>query len=316
MSLKDLQNKIDTKEKENKRFKVFTAKEIVKPFFEKIDRSTGAPLQFGFKTFDDLFDGDMRGQLAAFIGYGGTKKSLFALNMVNSNANTENTKSLYSTMEMPKERLFTRMIDYSFDPYYDESKMKSYRGSSYIKYQYKKDKGNIVENVENMIDDYYGKRLLISDTTRMTIDDYRKLLDEHKPDILVVDGLSRMGGQGSETEMYSNNSGDLKDLVNEYNVLGILICHCSKGATKTTRDLSRFVRGSEKILDNCDFVISFSLCEKDNGYDEKYGWMRLEDKRNTGKIIDQIYEFDELRLTMSDCNLEPKSFESFKEDKY
>ena len=240
---------------------------------------------------------------------------MFALNNANLNANKSETKTIYSTMEMPAVRLLHRMIDYSCDPlYYPDNSMQMVRGSYYLKQEIKKGNHEAVrETLKKELSSYYGNRLLISEQTRMTIDDYRRLLDREKPDILVVDGLSRMGGQGTETEVYSNNSGDLKDLVNEYECFGVLICHCSKGADLTTRDLRRYVRGSEKILDNCDFVISFSKCFDQNGEeDEDYGWMQLVDKRNTGKTINQIFYFDSLRLTMNDCSLDPMSFEQSK----
>lgn len=313
--MSDILNKLDKKiKKAQDKYKLYTASELVDRF---VDQYTDKrePIRFGINAFDDLFDGNLRGQLGAYVGYGGTKKSLFALNNANYNSNISETKTVYSTMEMPAVRLLHRMIDYSTDPQYEnEYEAELLRGTDLLKKEIKAGYQQEVRKVlKEELDKYYGRRLLISEQTRMTVDDYRKLLDREKPDILVVDGLSRMGGQGTETEMYSNNSGDLKDLVNEYECFGILICHCSKGAELTTRDLRRFVRGSEKILDNCDFVMNFSLCETDSGdYDEKYGWIRLVDKRNTGKIIDQIYEFDKLRLMMKDCHLEPQSFETKK----
>lgn len=311
-SLKKLEKKIN---KIENKYKLYTASELTDRFVDQYLDKGEKKISFGFEAFDELFDGDVRGQLAGYIGYGGAKKSLFALNNANLNANTTETKTIYSTMEMPALRLLNRMIDYSSEPlYYPKDSITLTRGSYYLKQEIKNGNHERVRNVlKEELSSYYGNRLLISEQTRMTIDDYKRLLDKEKPDILIVDGLSRMGGQGTETEMYSNNSGDLKDLVNEYNCFGILICHCSKGAELNTRDLRRYVRGSEKILDNCDFIISFSQCETSDGEkDEKYGWMQLIDKRNTGKTINQIYNFDSLQLKMNDCHLDPRSFENTK----
>jgi hypothetical protein len=126
-----------------------------------------------------------------------------------------------------------------------------------------------------------------------------------------VDGLSMMGGKGTETELYSQNSADLKQLANEENILVILICHVSKGAEKWTRDLSRNIRGSEKILDNCDFYATLSQIQEANNpelYRQDIGFINFVDKRGTGKTIDVVYSFDPKRLKMAESMLDPSLF--------
>ena len=136
--------------------------------------------------------------------------------------------------------------------------------------------------------------------------------DELKPiDILIVDGLAGMGGSGSETEMYSKHSKELKALANKWKILVILICHASKGGKKTDRDLSGLVRSSEKIIDNCDFYITTSLFkESKDEFNQQYGAMRLINKRGSGNTIDTVYDFNGKKLLMNDSLLEFNQFDS------
>jgi replicative DNA helicase len=150
----------------------------------------------------------------------------------------------------------------------------------------------------------------------MTYEHYRKAIEKvtettGKPSILVVDGLSMMGGKGTETEVYSRNSADLKELANEENIFIILICHVSKGAEKHTRDLSRNIRGSEKILDNCDFYMTMSQIQdlsNPETYVQDKGFISFYDKRGSGKTVDLLFNFDPKRLWLLNSPEDPKQY--------
>ena len=119
----------------------------------------------------------------------------------------------------------------------------------------------------------------------------RALEDNHEINTLIVDGLSMMGGMGSEVELYSENTAHLKEIANEYNIFVGLIAHLSKGADIDTRDIRPFIRGSQKILDNCDFAFMFSLIKdvvNDGEIEKDKGYIRLINKRGTGNVINQI----------------------------
>ena len=88
-------------------------------------------------------------------------------------------------------------------------------------------------------------------------------------------------------------------------MLVFLICHVSKGGKKTDKDLSSLVRSSEKIIDNCDFYITSSLFESENEteeFDQINGNLRMVNKRGTGNTIDVVYEFNKLRLSISESD--------------
>jgi hypothetical protein len=118
-----------------------------------------------------------------------------------------------------------------------------------------------------------------------------------------------MGGKGSETELYSKHSKELKELANKWKILIFLVCHVSKGGSKVDRDLSDKVRSSEKIIDNCDFYITASLFENEDEFNKDFGAMRLVNKRGTGNTLDIVYEFNRLRLLMTDTDFNFKSFD-------
>ena len=66
----------------------------------------------GFSKFDEDLRNNLRGKLGIFAGYGGSKKSLFALNLSCHNAFKQSGKAVYSTMEMSATNLLDRVIDF------------------------------------------------------------------------------------------------------------------------------------------------------------------------------------------------------------
>jgi hypothetical protein len=263
-----------------------------------------------FNDINQVVQGRLRGKLGVLMGYGGTKKSLYALNIALRNMKLVDDIFIYSTMEMGVPQLIDRIIDHEVKCTYGnnahETAAKILRedineGRSYIRGQ---------------LGEVLGNRLQIISNSRMTYEGYKKAVQKCKetignPVMLIVDGLSMMGGKGTETELYSQNSADLKQLANEENILVLLICHVSKGAERWTRDLSRNIRGSEKILDNCDFYATLSLIqdvENPEVYRQDIGFLNFVDKRGSGKVIDVVYSFDSKRLRLGESMYDPSIF--------
>lgn len=86
----------------------------------------------------------------------------------------------------------------------------------------------------------------------------------------------------------------------KWNLFFILICHISKGEDRESKDLSKSVRGSEKIIDNCDFYISMSqhklIVDGSPDYNNKWGNFRLVNKRGSGRSLDVFYELNTQNL--------------------
>jgi KaiC/GvpD/RAD55 family RecA-like ATPase len=262
---------------------------------------------FGFETIDNHYKGKLRGCFCPIIGYGGTKKSLLAQNIAYCNIN--DSISIYSTMEMGAVRLLSRLIDMKCDG-------EKFNASYELEWH-----NNITKRIDAK--KYYNEvfapaftnKFFITENNSLTAEDYDIMLSELeskkiKPDILIVDGLSRMGGIGTETERYSKHAAELKTLANKWNIFVLLICHVSKGGKKTDRDLSALVRSSEKVIDESDFYITMSLFDDGNdNFDQGYGALRLFDKRGTGNNIDVVYEFNQKKLLMRESDKDFKYFE-------
>ena len=286
---------------------------VLKPFYEWVPEwEQGLHEKHDLTTIFPAIDKDIksfRGKLAAFVGYGGTKKSLCALNILLLNA-YHKRRGIYSTMEMPARELMSRIVDYSIDAETNASEL--------IK---DLDKEKVLEILRNTITPMYGDRLLITENGRLEYDQYEMMVERTirelgSLDILVVDGLSMMGGSPKEVERNSENSRNLKQLANKYNIFVIMICHVARGMTKHTRDVNSYIRGSEKILDDVDFTWDFSLLiNRDTSlvdqieYRNDLGYIKCWNKRGTGATTNLIYSFDSKKLKMEETNLPPFSYE-------
>jgi replicative DNA helicase len=307
--LRDIQEKLKLRELNTYK----TPEQLVEQWAERVQKSIDRPLTTGFSKIDQDLDLVLRGEVCAVIGYGGTKKSLWALNQANRNSSMFNTRTIYSTMEMSPTRLLDRIIDFAHveeNPREKENIHRAFRQA--IK------NGNIkqvVKDLQELLGRYYGDRLIIDWQPSMNYDRYKTLIEDVEArygevDSLVVDGLSMMEARGSETEAYSQHTKELKMLANAKDIFIPVICHCSKGGQPDERDIQRFVRGSEKITDNVDFYMMFSKILNNEGEQNKdYGWIRFVNKRGTGNIIDQVYKFNQPKLCLEDTDISPSQFE-------
>jgi hypothetical protein len=254
-------------------------------------------------SFDKEMKGKLRGKLLSLIGYGGTKKSLYSENICYENIIEHKYRCLYSSMEMGVPDLMRRFIDMS-------SAGVNYNNSFEVELAERKNPGCAQEYLQKYIIPNFTNKLLISPNSSMTVPKYRELIkkiniDCGVCDILIVDGLSMMGGTGKTIEQVDRNSRELKELALEFNIFVIMITHVSRGADKDTKDLSMKARDSEKIVDNCDFHISLSQIYKDKTDQklfDKYGHARLVNKRGSGKTVDVNFEIDEKRLLFKELS--------------
>lgn len=258
-----------------------------------------------FEKWNKEFKGKLRAKLMLVLGYGGSKKSLLGQNILYDNIVNSKNRVIYSTMEMGVSDLINRFIDMRVEG-------EQYNSSFELELLEKKKKGEAMNFYKEHIAPAFGDKLFITQNASMTAQKYDNLLAKCKKnktpiDILLVDGLGMMGGKGTDTEKYTENSKTLKELAKKWNILVILICHVSRGGKKTDRDLSTLLRSSEKIYDNCDFYVTMSEIEKNNGgeivFDEKFGYSRLVNKRGSGRIIDTIFSFNKRRLFMNETDL-------------
>jgi len=180
---------------------------------------------------------------------------------------------------------------------------------------YKTNPSYVTDLLNGAVKDAYGDMLQITQNSGMTCDSYDKLIDRVQSnagavDLLIVDGLSMMGGNGTELELANTHTRGLKELAKDRQVLVLCIVHASRGGDKHQRDVSKFARGSEKIIDNCDFYICPSLIIDDvESYRKDIGYLRLVNKRGSGNEVNLIYTFTPKRLLMEQSSYDPKDFD-------
>lgn len=316
MSLDLLIGKV--KEAEKNSFKL--PHELVKDWVERVKLSIERPLSTGFKRFDDDLENVLRGEICAVIGYGGTKKSLWSLNQSNLNANRYKARTVYSTMEMSSVRLLDRVIDFCFGDVHKSAMVNASR-----EFRLAVKSGNekvVIKDLTDLLEKYYGDKLLIDAQPAMTYEKYDLLIEQVKQkhgevDCLVVDGLGMMDSLGTENESYSTHTKMLKRLAIKHDIFIPIICHVSKGTNVFDKNMSRYTRGSEKILDNVDFYLMFSLLQ-DEFYEtiKNYGRVMMVNKRGSGNTIEQIYKFNQYRLLLEDTDLDPKQFDVESKEKW
>lgn len=253
-----------------------------------------------FSSLDNEFAGKLRGKLGIVIGYGGSKKSLYAQNLAFQNIIMQSNNIVYSNMEMGKSQLVGRFIDIALES--EDHKLPSELIENHFI------SGNDIKKyLIDQVGSTFRDKLLISNNSSMTSKRYQELIDktEKKIDILIVDGMSMMGGSGTELELANKHSKELKELANKNNCFVLAIVHASKGEDLETRDLTRKARASEKIMDNCDFAMTMSAVKsEDIGYKKNIGVYHCWNKRGTGNTIEKAYEFTtgNLRMIESEYN--------------
>jgi len=261
-------------------------------------------------------ESNFSGKLACFIGQGGTRKSYYALNIVAQNIIHHNARAMYSSMEMGKVEFVNRVLDMTFSP------ENGIPASKICRNNLKSGKDKYLQVLKKAIT-HIDDRLILSSvsgrTTENYLKDYNKALELYgQIDFLIVDGLSMMGGTGPETERFEKHTKELKGLANATGLNIILICHTTKEAKQWTRDSAPFARGSGKIFDNCDFTISFSNLINDAASTPEniefmpcLGHLKYYNKRGTGLMLNQIYDFSGVTKKITATNHDPRHFPEY-----
>ena len=219
----------DRKKKERE-LDLVTPADLV-PVWAKYKTDDTGLISIGIPQIDEDKKFRYKGTVTAIVGYGGSKKSLLALNSAREAIFNSDCTAVYSSMEMSDIMKLDRILDMSINM------KEKYANPSYmIEKAIKADQGRIPD-LQNELDDLYKDRLLLNFKPRATAKDYEQMILKAiertgRCDLLIVDGLSMMGGTGgfNETAQYSVNSGELKELANKYNVWIALICHCTRGS--------------------------------------------------------------------------------------
>lgn len=287
-------------------YKLFS--QVAEEWVEHI-KAPKQPFSLLFPEIDKDMGNNLEGKLIPVLGKGGTRKTIYAMNIGIHNALENNARTIYSSMEMGNLPLFERLVNYIFREPHKQ-------GSEELRKLEKQQPGitgKMLTDQGQLIQDNF----IFMEQAAMTPEDYERLLSEvtqqhGKVHFLIVDGLSMMGGLGREVDVYSDNTRKLKEIANKWKCCIMLLCHVTKEANKTHRDLAPFVRGSEKILDNADCWFSMSLCESDYANEEYIkdkGYLTFYNKRYSGNHIKKIYDFDIYTLEMTASKDDPDRYD-------
>lgn len=295
------------KNKEKEPLQIKTFPDLWNEYLESLNEEHNK-LDLSFNSLNDLFKGKLRGILGIVLGYGGAKKSMYGQNVCYDNI-VRGCRCIYSNMEMGTATLAERFINIATDG-------PSGLASEYIQNKYREGikLDTFLLTMKNILTD----RLIVSENSNMTSARYDELIEKitnerGKVDVLIVDGMSMMGGSGTEVERANEHSKGLKELAKKWNILVLAITHVSKGDDLLTRDLTRKARGSEKIVDNADWIMTLSQIKQGNQYFPNAGYYHLWDKRGTGKRIEKIWEFEERTLRMAESNKDESEFNPYAE---
>lgn len=262
----------------------------------------------------DLDGGLIKGNVYSFIGKGGTKKSLLAMWIGLKNCMENELPVAYFNMEMSTSQSFIRAFRMLFNR---DIKTEVQQGD--IK----------EEEIERLSQDFrkaLKNKFYLIDNNNLTPKDMYNVLDEiedkynNKIELVVADSMNSMATVGgSESFTAFEITKELKQLAKDKNCVVILINHVTKGPPKHVRDVSLYVRGGEKIIDNCDAYFCLSqVVDQDKstlvGEDKDYIYMkdiiyaRLVNKRESGNTIDTIMSLGE-DLVPRDTDVNPKTCE-------
>jgi len=244
----------------------------------------------------DLDGGLARGNLYSIIGKGGTKKSLLAMWMGIQNCMRFGMPIAYFNMEMSTTQSFIRAFRMLFNRDLKEEVKKGLITDEEAQ-QMGKEFNQVLKNKFYLID---NNNLSPSDMENV-INDIGEDYDE-KVALVVVDSMNSMASVGeSESFTAFEITKQLKQLAKDKDVVVILINHITKGVSGHVRDVSLYVRGGEKIRDNCDAYFCLSQIinkeestlmgeEKDYVYDKSLVYARFVNKRESGNTLDKVLE--------------------------
>ena len=298
----------------------FALHEQIPDILNALDEKSGN-YDLVFNEFNELIRGDLKGKLIVIAGQGGTKKSIYAQEILFNNARM-GMRGIYNNQEMSKTQFLKRSVNMY------RSGFASRKLWDEFKELYALDQEEATRKVQEMLKDDFSKRIIVDYKLAANSGHYRSIIEQVENaygsiDMLVVDGLSMMMDTGGEKDSAEKHTRELKYLANEMNIPIIALVHVTKDVPKHTRDLTPYLRGSGKIYDNADIFVSCSLVvdnERTNGDDIVYrndlGYLRLFDKRDSGETINVVYNFDSNTLMMESSGLDPATLEFKVKNKY
>lgn len=311
---------------------VLNADDMPKPIYtlasQFVDKSqrTANSKGLGFDFIDKAENYDYEGKVVQIIGTGGIGKSLLLKQIcIHSAINEE--RCAYSTMEDTALRLFERVIRLHYDSSYkldpESGEVIDYVSAiKRLHYLARAEGKTLTEAMSRLLKNQYGDYFLIDERVgmdRLAYQDTIEYLLNTYGDLskMCIDGLSTMGGSGTEIDMAIRNSFDVKELANEYKLCIPLLVHTPGNVDPEARELWNHTRGGPKIKDNGDLFIALSAIKnpnasgpgKDQYFPDKIA-INYWGKRTSGQRLEKVLELDTERLSWEVSELSTEDFEA------
>lgn len=243
---------------------------------------TGIPT--GFRDLDTLLAGLQRSDLIILAARPAMGKTAFALNLVTTAALRSNSSVAVFSLEMAKEQLATRML--TSEGRISGSRMRTGQLLS-------DDWPPLMEAAERLSE----ARVFIDDTPAVTVSAVRskcrRVAAQHGLDLVVVDYLQLMRGDGSEhsrEQEISSISRGLKGLAKEMKVPVVALSQLNRGVEQRAdkRPLMSDLRESGAIEQDADIIMFLYRDEVYNKTPENAGLaevlVRKQRNGNTGEV--------------------------------
>lgn len=265
---------------------------------------------------EDLGGGLKLGNLYPFIGKSGSKKSMLAQEIAIRSA-MKGDPVVYFNMEMSFVELFRRTVKRVLErDIYEEIRKKLIT---------EEDIPEIKEQLERSL----SMNFYAVDNADLTVEQMTNIINKIQEDtgkkvkLAVIDSMNSMKTVGgNETFTAFENTKKLKEFAKETMCATIMINHVTQSCQGHIRDVSLFVRGGAKVIDNCDAWFGFSKCidrlgsvmddrnpeNSDIVYLNDIIYLRFYNKRESGETIDSILRLNN-NLSVEHTGIDPKSYD-------
>ena len=272
----------------------------------------------GIPNIDEAAEYDFEGKSLAIIGSSGTGKSYFQQTVASTMAMNGQPNVIFSMEDnrfgvLP--RLVKRARDLIFTDNHPEDRFHLLREEA------KENPTEAKRKIRDAITLLMEENLFFDDKTGITEEELVRDIDHLcslKPLKGVhLDGLSAMGGRGSEYEKDINNSYLIRDIAKDYNLFVTFLVHNSKNTPREQKRQHDSPRNGPKITQNSDYSMTLStmLAEdypdypNDGQYVKGYCCYHFLAKRGKGATAEGILKFNETYGTVEPVKTEKEKLQ-------
>ncbi len=189
-----------------------TLNEVAEDIWAFLDREKAKGINMGIPIIEDVFGGMRPGQLITFLGRNKGMKTWMLIRLA-IEAWKQEASSIFFSVELSEEQIQERLFAALAEVSYARMRKQSLTGSE----------RKLIEQAANVLKED-GVRITIErDMLQFTVEDIRRAIETHRPDIVFIDGFYFMrdietGKTAINWEAHENLAADLKRLAEEMGV--------------------------------------------------------------------------------------------------